>query len=455
MAKTLVSKIIFIGLFLLFSFQAAFGAEKKMSLTLSESIERALVSNDEIKMKGEDVHYAEGRLGEIKALLYPTIQMTTLAIPIYKETGNALTSVEDKNEWGAWLKSSTTILQPLYGFRKEKYYKLAGEKGIEAEKEQRNMKSAEVVFDVKQYYYSAQAAYDAMKQLNGTEEKLQSVIKRVDELLKMESGEVRKQDAYKLKALHQELKQKREFVIKATQLATSAVAFKAGVSSDIEFDIKDKNLKQEDFVLKSLAFYQNLAMENRPEMKALKAGITARHALIDGERTNRLPLFFLGGLVDIADTPNHIRTRQGSPYAYDPYNGSNVGFGLGFRWNLDIWKVNAKIKSLKAEYYKLVFQKDFAEKGIPLEVKKAYLEYKEALANIGHASEQLSHSKKWFLQSVVAWGFGVGDTREVLESVIFKGLSDKNYFEAMLNHNIAIGALSRTTGTELLSSLKY
>lgn len=447
-------KVIFIGLFLLFS-PGSLKAEKKISLTLSESIERALASNDEIKMKDEDVHTAEGRLAEIKSLLYPTIQMTTLAIPIYKETGTALISTDDKNEWGAWLKSSTTIFQPLYGFRKEKYFKLAGEKGIEAEKEQRQMKRSDVVFDVKQYYYSAQAAYDAMKQLDETEEKLKGVIKRVDELLKMESGEVRKQDAYKLKALHQEIKQKKEFVIKATKLSTSAVAFKAGLSSDIEFDIKDKALKKEDFVVKSLEFYQNLAMGNRSEMKALKAGITARQALIDGERTNRLPLFFLGGLIDIADTPNHIRTRQGSPYAYDPYNSSNIGFGLGFRWNLDIWKVNAKMKSLKAEYYKLVHQKDFAEKGIPLEVKKAYLEYKEALANIGHASEQLDHSKKWFLQSVVAWGFGVGDTREVLESVIFKGLSDKNYFEAMLGHNIAIGALSKATGTELLSHLKY
>ena len=451
-----MDKVIFLVLFLLFfSFFQAFGVEKKISLTLSESIERALASNDEIKMKDQDVHIAEGRLAEIKSLLYPTIQMTTLAIPIYKETGDALTSTDDKNEWGAWLKSTTTIFQPLYGFRKEKYYKLAGEKGIEAEKEKRQMKSAEVVFDVKQYYYSAQTAYDGMKELNETEEKLQGVIKRVDELLKMESGEVRKQDAYKLKALHQEIKQKKEFVTKATKLATAAVAFKAGISPEFEFDIKDKNLKKEDFVLKSLEFYQTSALKHRPEMKALKAGITARHAFIDGERTNRLPLFFLGGLVDIADTPNDIRTRQGSPYAYDPYNGSNVGLGLGFRWNLDIWKVNAKIQSLKAEYYKLVHQKDFAEKGIPLEVKKAYLEYKEALANIGHASEQLSHSKKWFLQSVVAWGFGVGDPREVLESVIFKGLSDKNYFEAMLNHNIAIGALSKATGTELLSYLKY
>lgn len=445
--------IIIMTFFLFSSFPAA--AEKKVTLTLGESIERALAANDEIKMKDEDVHYAEGRLSEIKALLYPTIQMTTLVVPIYKETGNALTSVDDKNEWGAWLKSTTTILQPLYGFRKEKYYKLAGEKGIEAEKEQRHMKSNEVVFDVKQYYYSAQAAYDVMKQLDETEEKLKGVIKRVDELLKMESGEVRKQDAYKLKALHQELKQKREFVIKGSKLATAAVAFKAGFSSDTEFDIKDKVLKKEDFTLKSLEVYQKLAIDNRPEMKALKAGLTARQALVDGEKTNRLPLFFLGGLIDVADTPNHIRTRQGSPYAYDPYNGSNIGAGLGFRWNLDIWKVNAKINTLKAEYYKLVHQKDLADKGVPLEVKKAYLEYKEAFNDITHASEQLDHSKKWFLQSVVAWGFGVGDTREVLESVIFKSLADKNYYEAMLNHNIAIGALSKATGTELLTSLKY
>jgi len=168
-----------------------------------------------------------------------------------------------------------------------------------------------------------------------------------------------------------------------------------------------------------------------------------------------LPLFFIGGLIDIADTASSIRKRQDSPYAYDPYNRITPGFGLGFKWNLDIWKVNANIEKEKAEYFKLIHQKELAEQGIPTEVKKAYLEYQEAMNVISHAKEEQEQTKKWFMQSVFAWGFGVGDSREVLESVIFKGFSDKNYYESLYNHNVAISSLTRSTGTELLSYLKY
>jgi len=431
-------------------------AAQKVRLSLSETIKQAISNNSELKMKDQDIAFSEGRLKEVRSYMFPSASNLTTLAPINRELGDALNTTGDYDKWGPWVKSTTTIIQPLYAYGKIKFYTTAANGGIEAEKEQKNMKKAEVIFDVKQYYYSAQAADGVLDNINESEKKLKDVIKRVDDLLKAESGEVRKQDAYKLKAVLQELKQKKEFVVKGQKLARSALAFKAGYESlDTEFDIKDAELKKEPFKLESLEHYQKLALEYRPEFKALEAGITARQALVDGEKTNLLPVFFLGALIDVADMPNDVRTRQGSSYAYDPYNGFTAGIGLGAKWNLDIWKVKAKVSTLKAEYFKLVHQKELAHQGIPLEVKKAYLEYQEALNNIGHATEELDHSKKWFLQSVMAWGFGVGDSREVLESVIFKGLADKAYTESLLNHNIAIASLSRTTGTELLSTLHY
>ena len=76
------------------------------------------------------------------------------------------------------MKSTTTIIQPLYAYGKIKFYTTAANGGIEAEKEQKNMKKAEVIFDVKQYYYSAQAADGVLDNINESEKKLKDVIKK-------------------------------------------------------------------------------------------------------------------------------------------------------------------------------------------------------------------------------------------------------------------------------------
>lgn len=430
-------------------------AQSTVRLSLPGAIQHALNDSNKIKMKSEDVAFAEARLAEARAYMMPSISNLTILAPIYKDTGDPIRSTPDYNEWGPWLKTTTTIIQPIYSYGKLAYFGGAARDGIEAEKKQTDMKRQEVIYDVKQYYYGAQAAFSIMDRVEESETKLKDVIKRVDELLKAGSGEVRKQDAYKLKALLQEIKQKKEFVLKSQELATKAVAFESGFSALDHVEISDKELKKENFKPDTLSAYQKLAKDYRSEFKALEAGISARKNLVEGEKTNCLPIFFLGGLVDVADTPNDIRTRQSSPYAYDPYNGLTIGAGVGMKWNFEFTKVNAKVQQAKAEYQKLLHQKDFADKGIPLEVEKAYLEYKEAANNIAHSSEQVDQAKKWFLQSVVAWSFGVGDSREVLESVIFKGLADKNFFEATVNHNVAIASLSKATGTELLPNLKY
>lgn len=434
---------------------AAPPAPKKEILSLSQLISRVLTANAELKMKDQDIAIAENFITQINANKLPTIENVSLVAPIYKDVGNAISSQEDKDTWGAFVKTSTTIVQPIYGFGRFKHYMGAAEGGVLAEKHQKKMKSADLIFEVKQYYYGAQGTSSGLDRLEETEEKLVEVIKRVDELLKLESGEVRKEDAYKLKALLQELRVNKEKLIKGSKLTRAGLQFKAGIPFDVEFDIKEKELKQESFELKPFEYYQDLALKHRPEMAALKAGIEARQSMIEAEKSNKLPLFFIGGIIDVSDTASDIRNRQDSPYAYDPYNRITPGFGLGFKWNLDIWKVNADIEKEKAHYHKLVHQKELAEVGIPTEVKKAYLEYQEALSTISHAKEQQRHTKKWFMQSVFAWGFGIGDSREVLESVIFKGFSDKNYYESLFNHNVAISALTRATGTELLANLKY
>lgn len=429
--------------------------QKEVQLSLSELIQRAIRENAELKMKDQDIRLAESKLDQFNAQKLPTIQSLGIVAPIYKDIGDALTHKEDTNKWGPLFKNMTYVVQPLSGFGRFKHYHETFTKGIEAEKKQKRMKADEIILDVKEYYYSVQMAKEMMAQLIETEEKLEKVIHRIDELLRKESGEVKQEDAYKLKVIAQELKKNKELADRGAKVALAALGYKGGFSPDVRVTLKSEKLDKEPFELRPLNHYQALAMENRPEMAALNSGIEARKALVEAEKKERLPILFAGALLDASDTPDRIRNRQDSPYANDPFNRISGAVGLGFIWNLDFWKVNAKVREYKAEYLKLVHQKEVAETGIPVEVEKAYLEFKEALNNIGHAVKQRADAKKWFMQSVFAWSFGIGDSREVLESVIFKSFSDKNYYDGLLNHNMSIAALSKATGKELLPHLHY
>ncbi|MBI4041557.1 MAG: TolC family protein [Deltaproteobacteria bacterium] len=425
-----------------------------IKISLKQAISEALRHNEEIKMAQEDVSYAEGQYSYYKAKILPQITNVALLIPLYSDTGNALTNQDDRDQWGAWIKNTLTLKQPIYSFSRFGSYKTAATENIKAKKFQQKMKEADVIHEIKEFYYGIQTAYGLKNELLDSQMELKKVIERVDQLLKEESGEVRKEDAYKLKTIYEELIQKMKLAEKNFELAKVALLFKMGYSAGQSLELDNYDLKQEPFVLKPLAEYGTLSMDHRPEYRALEAGVIAREALVRAEQKNRYPILFIGAMIDINETPSDIRTRQASPYAYDPYNLSQGGLGLGMHWNLDFWVVNAEVKKKKAEYYQLVHQQELAKKGLPVELKKAYLEFEEAQHNIEHAGRQREYAKKWFMQSVVGWGLGTGKTSEVLESVIFKGLAAKNYYEALMQHNMSIAALSKTTGVELLGYLK-
>lgn len=442
-------------LFVAFPARGAGDPKSPLKVTLSQLLKRALKYNAELKVKDQDIKLAESKLSYVRAQKLPTIQTTSIIAPIYEDLGDALTHKEDWGHWGPIFFNKTSIIQPIYGFGRLKYYEKAAKGGIDAEKKQRKMKADEIVYKVKEYFYTSLMAQEMEDQLSETESKLSKVIRRIDALLKAESGEVKQEDAFKLKVIMQELKKNKELTKKGIKLSLAALAYQGGYEPGTELRTEERKLVKERFELKSLKHYEEMALKYRPEILALNSGIHAYKNLITAEKKAKWPVFFLGGLLDIADTQDSIRTRQDTPYAYDPYNHIQGGGGLGMRWNLDFWKVNAKLDEVKADYYKLINQKAMAKKGIPLEVKKAYLEYQEASNNIKHAKIQRGYAKKWFMQSVFAWTFGVGDAREVLESAIFKGLADNNYYDGILKHNLSIAALTKSTGREQLSHLSY
>src|SRR4051794_31887594 len=85
---------------------------------LITAIDLASRNNLELLSKGTAIDTAAAREQQAKAGMFPKISTTTILSPVYAVEGNPLRSTNDLSNWGAWLQSTVTILQPVYAFGK-------------------------------------------------------------------------------------------------------------------------------------------------------------------------------------------------------------------------------------------------------------------------------------------------------------------------------------------------
>ena len=112
------------------------------------------------------------------------------------------------------------------------------------------------------------------------------------------------------------------------------------------------------------------------------------------------------------------------------------------------------MKQLKAQHDALLAKQEYAVRGIPMQVKKAYFSVLEQEKNIGYAKEGKKFAQKWFLHSGLGSAFGIGDVKDVLEGGYSMALMLNSYYQGIFNYNMALAELSKVTGMEA-SELKY
>ena len=433
----------------IFLFQPLFAAAP---LDLEDAIKMAIRKNPEIKEQELLMGESEGQLEEAKAAQWPKLETLSYGAPMYEITGDALRSHDNTNEYGYFVKSEGKGYLPIYTWGKISNYKKAAQNKIIVDKNKTQETANEVVYKVKEYFYSYQLAWTLGKEAKSILDKLDKIIDKAEEVVKKETGEVTKVDVYKLRVFKAAGLQKYNKAETGKELARSALAMQIGLNSAEDFDTKRHLLKEEGAHVQPLETYVKVALERRPEMYQLKYGLAARNALVAAERANLFPMMALGMMYDVADS-NVVKDQQ-SKFAYDPWNRVTGGVALAFKWDIDFLTTKAKMKQLKAKHDALLAKQEYAVRGIPMQVKKAYLSLREQEKNIEYANEGKKFAQKWSLHSGLGSAFGIGDIKDVLEGGYSMALMLNDYYQAIFNYNMALAELSKATGMEV-SELKY
>jgi outer membrane protein len=424
--------------------------KEKIVLTLQQCIEKAIEISPEIgEVRYEEDIYKSKKL-QADSSAYPQIELIAVTGPSPRARGDQVSSPDDITRPtinGIFGSADVLLIQPIYSFGKLRNLQEAASSGINAAKAATDKKTSDIILRIKELYYSLLLARDMKNLALEIRDELTDSIEKLEKQLEQGSPWAEEVQLYKLKAFLGEVEKKLNETEKGISLAREALMAHLDLPQGTDFDIEDNSLTPEDRSPVNLDNYIYNALESRPEFIQLQEGLQAKNALVEAEKSNYYPTFFIGLSATIAGATN--RTRITNPFIYDVFSRTYGAAFLGVKWSIDFGITKGKVQEAEAEYHKLLEKKRFADSAIPLEVKKVFFELREASESIPETETGYKNAKKWLVAAVANFDLGLGEAKEIADAAVVYAQLKADYLRSLYNQRIAFANLSYATGTDL------
>ncbi|MBI5482914.1 MAG: TolC family protein [Deltaproteobacteria bacterium] len=438
---------------------ADYTAKTRLVLGLDDCVRIALKAAPELGEAQADIDLTASKLDEAKSYRYPQIEVTSLFGPAPQAHRQDISPVfaTDKSytrlQQLTWFTSAdASIIQPLFTFGKISENMKAAVHGIEVDRSRKEQRGNEIALKVREYYYGLMLAREMKELVLEVQESLIKARDKAQKLLERGSESVEELDLYKLDAFAGEVAKYLEEARKGESLALAALKTRLGLPFDAPLEISGQRLTMVEGVTPDFETFVERARANRPEFRQLSEGIKARAALVEASKANYYPDIFLGGIFSWAYAED--RDRIQNPYINDQFKHMYGGVALGIRWKLDFGITGAKVSAERAQYNRLLSTREFADANIPLQVKKYYLELKEAENSAAASKSAYTNSKKWAVTALANFDFGIGPAKEIFEALQAYARMRAAYFQSIYNYRIAWANLEYATGESPLEASK-
>lgn len=451
--KAVISAITITGCFFLLTsaaFSAPDASKVRLALSLEDCVRIALKAAPELGEAQADIDLTVSRLDEAKSYRYPQIEIMSLFGPAPQARRQDISPViaTDKafkfNEMTWFSSADAAIIQPLYTFGKISENMKAATHGIEVDRSRKEQRANEVALKVKEYYFGLMLARELKEVVLEVQETLTKAQVKARKMLDAGDAGIEEIDLFKLETFTGEVAKYFEEAIKGESLALAALKTRLGLPMTAQLEISSERLTADDALIPEFETYLGNARSRRPEFRQIAEGLKARSALVEAARANYYPDIFLGGLFSWAYADDRDRIRN--PYINDQFRHLNGGVALGARWKLDFGITGARVASEQAQYNRLVSTKEFADANIPLQLRKYYLDLKEAENSTVATKSAYSNAKKWAVTAMANFDFGVGPAKEILEALQAYARMRAAYFQSIYNYRLAKANLEFAAG---------
>jgi len=373
-----------IGMFkmLLFSFFIGCAliskAQESRTVTLQEAIELSIKNSKQLKVSKAKIDEAVAATREAKDRQLPDAAISASYLRVNHPNLKIKTAGASGNDSNAI--SPGNINQAMYGMANLSLPLFAGLKirnGIESARflEEAAQLDAdndrqEVILNTIEAYINL---YKAELTVKLVEENLQQSRQRDTDFINLErNGTLARNDLLKA----QEETSNQELTLldaqNSNQLAIVNMNLLLGLPEKTQLKPDSASIVQEMQVkLKTIEEYEQLAFENRQDLKALDYRKKAAETSIKIAKGDYYPSIALTGGYVALDIPKFLRVT----------NALNAGIGV--KYDLaSIWKSGAKIQQAKAREQQLAASTELLDDNIRLSINKAYLDYMQATKKI-------------------------------------------------------------------------
>jgi outer membrane protein TolC len=425
------------------------------TINLQQAVEMSLTADPRIKEREQVVEAARGLLEEVQGNagwrvtanafigLAPKVEGGFYQGGAYSGTnprtdGDKLDGVSD------WTHLDFALIKPLYTFGKIERYGEAAQGNIDLKRGELRQTRADTVYDTKRAYFGYLTARDTRVFLEDMQSRLNQAVGSVERSLKEERGDAKQSDLYALQTAKGTLA-KYVYQSKAIEkISLDGLKVLTGVGLKADLAVADQRIEPVAFPLIDLPEFQSRALQDRPEMQQLEAGLRARRALLAAKKADRMPDVYAGviGQVNYASQ----RDRLDNPYINDSFNGGGLTPVVGMKWDSAFGAANARVNQAQAELEALNHKKAFAVAGIPFEVGEAYVNAQANFEGQRELAEGAAAARRWMVASLADFSAGMERADKVADSIKNYVLAQTDYLRTVNDYNMNVAQLARLTG---------
>jgi outer membrane protein TolC len=354
------------------------------------------------------------------------------------------TDGDEINGISEWTHLDFALIKPLYTFGKVERYGEAAQGNIDLKLGELKQTRGDTIYDTKRAYYGHLTAHEIRIFLEDIQDKLNRSIASVERNLNEETGESKQSDLYALQAAKGLLGKYTHQARALEKISLDGLKVLTGVGLKGDLAVADERIEPEAFPQIDLAELQTRALQYRPEMQQLEAGLRARRALVAAKKADRMPDVYAG----VAGQANYAsqRERLDNPYLYDPFNSVGLTPVVGMKWDSAFGVASARVEQAQAELEALNHKKAFAVAGIPFEVGEAYANAEANYEAQRELAEGAAAARRWMVAALADYSAGVESADKVADALKNYVLVQTEYLRTVNDYNMNVAQLARLTG---------
>ena len=354
--------------------------------------------------------------------------------PLFSDDGAG----DPLNELGPFLRANLRVTQPLFTFGKISHGIAAAEAGVEARKAELNRQASDIRLEVRKIYYGYQLASELVRALDSLASNFSDALEKAEGRLGSAEAPVTQADILKLRIAANSIK-KRVLELRR-QRDVSILAFRRAIGRKLDEPVfpSSERLKPAKIGTSLLEQLEVKAFAS-PAWRAAQAGLQAREEAAASAQSQLYPDVFIGVQVEANWAPTRDDIRN--PFLRDEFNRIRGGPFFGVRWPIDLAVKLARRDKARAEVSIQRARVERARVGLPLKIRRAYLKYNEKRQAMALSRQNRKASRGLSFLTAANFRIGVGEAKDILESLGLYGRSLAEYYRSVFEHNLAVGEL--------------